>query len=76
MTTQSTSSPEGYRFGTFDGVFLPSVLTILGVVMFMRLAPLVGSMGILGILGILAVGESIALATGLSLAAISTNTPV
>ncbi len=76
MTLKTPSSPEGYRFGTFDGVFLPSVLTILGVVMYMRLAPLVGSMGILGALGILAVGESIALATGLSLAAISTNTPV
>ena len=33
-----TAEPaKGYRFNTFSGVFLPSILTILGVVMFMRL---------------------------------------
>ena len=67
---------QGYQFNTFSGVFLPSILTILGVVMFMRLGTIVGDLGILGALGILLFAESIAIATGLSISAISTNTPV
>ena len=67
---------KGYRFNTFSGVFLPSILTILGVVMFMRLGTVTGELGITGALGILLVAESIAVATGLSISAISTNTPV
>ena len=67
---------KGYRFNTFSGVFLPSILTILGVVMFMRLGTVTGELGILWALGILLVAESIAVATGLSISAISTNTPV
>ncbi len=67
---------KGYSFNTFSGVFLPSILTILGVVMFMRLGTVTGELGILWALGILLVAESIAVATGLSISAISTNTPV
>ena len=71
-----SQSKKGYHFSTFGGVFLPSILTILGVVMFMRLGTIVGEMGILGALGILLFSESIAVATGLSISSISTNTPV
>ena len=67
---------KGYRFNTFSGVFLPSILTILGVVMFMRLGVVTSELGIVGALGILLFAESIALATGLSISAISTNTMV
>ncbi|MBR4665189.1 MAG: hypothetical protein IKO93_15090 [Lentisphaeria bacterium] len=70
------SKQQGYHFNTFSGVFLPSILTILGVVMFMRLGTIVGEMGVAGALGILLFAESIAIATGLSISAISTNTPV
>lgn len=70
------SAEKGYSFNTFSGVFLPSILTILGVVMFMRLGTVTGELGITGALGILLVAESIAVATGLSISAISTNTPV
>ncbi len=71
-----TEEKKGYKFNTFSGVFLPSVLTILGVVMFMRLGTIVGELGVTGALGILLFAESIAIATGLSISAISTNTPV
>jgi len=71
-----TTEQKGYRFNTFAGVFLPSILTILGVVMFMRLGTIVGELGVVGAFGILLFAESIALATGLSISAISTNTPV
>ena len=33
---------RGNKFGTFGGVFTPSVLTILGVIMYMRLPWIVG----------------------------------
>ena len=71
-----TEQKQGYHFHTFSGVFLPSLLTILGVVMFMRLGTIVGDLGVVNALGILLFAESIAVATGLSMSAISTNTPV
>ena len=72
----ATPQEKGYQFKTFSGVFLPSILTILGVVMFMRLGTIVGELGVFGAAGILLFAESIAVATGLSISAISTNTPV
>ncbi|MDD6337922.1 MAG: hypothetical protein PUC15_06010 [Lentisphaeria bacterium] len=72
----ATVPGQGYHFKTFSGVFLPSILTILGVVMFMRLGTIVGELGVFGAFGILLFAESIAVATGLSISAISTNTPV
>ena len=71
-----SQTKKGYQFNTFSGVFLPSILTILGVVMFMRLGTIVGDLGVIGALGILLFAESIAVATGLSISSISTNTPV
>ena len=61
------------RFGTFGGVFTPAILTILGVIMFMRANFVVGQAGILGALSILVIAKSITLTTTLSLSAISTN---
>lgn len=69
-------NPTGYQFGTFAGVFTPSILTIFGVVMFMIIGGVVAARGIAGALVLLAVAESIALTTGLSISSISTNTPV
>lgn len=73
---RSGNTNNGYQFNTFSGVFLPSILTILGVVMFMRLGTIVGELGVVWALVILFFAESIAAATGLSISAISTNTPV
>ena len=64
------------RFGTFSGVFTPSVLTILGVIMFMRAGFVVGNSGIWLALGILAFSKAITGMTSLSLSAIATNTEV
>ncbi|MFC1844442.1 amino acid permease [Thermodesulfobacteriota bacterium] len=61
------------RFGTFGGVFTPSILTILGVIMFMRANFVIGQAGVIGALSILVIAKSITLFTSLSLAAISTN---
>jgi len=64
------------RFGTFGGVFTPSILTILGAIMFMRAGFVTAQAGILFALVILAVAKGITFLTGLSISAISTNTRV
>ena len=53
-SADKTNSAAG-RFGTFGGVFTPCVLTILGVIMFLRYGYVVGQAGVIGALIILAV---------------------
>ena len=67
---------QSNALGTFGGVFTPSILTILGVIMFMRAGFVVGEAGILQALVILLLAKSITTLTSLSIAAVSTNTPV
>ncbi len=62
------------RFGAFSGVFTPSILTILGVIMFMRAGFVVGQAGIMSALLILFLAKMISTLTALSVCAISTNT--
>ncbi|MGE0712919.1 MAG: amino acid permease [Planctomycetota bacterium] len=66
----------GHKLGTFGGVFTPSVLTILGVIMFLRAGFVVGEAGVLGAVLILLIAKSITVLTSLSVSAISTNTEV
>lgn len=60
-------------FGTFGGVFTPSILTILGVIMYLRFGWVVGNVGLLGSLLIVTLATSITFLTGLSIAAIATD---
>jgi amino acid transporter len=77
MANPSNSSAAATRkFGTFGGVFIPNVLTILGVIMFLRTGWVVGNAGLRHALIILAIANSITLLTSLSLSAIATNTKV
>ena len=64
------------RFGTFGGVFTPCVLTILGVIMFMRSGTVIGESGVWRGLAILAMAKGITTLTTISLSAIATNTKV
>ncbi len=64
------------KFGTFGGVFTPSTLTILGVIMFLRFGQVVGQSGILNALIIVACAKLITTLTALSISAIATNTRV
>ncbi|MFC1783235.1 amino acid permease [Planctomycetota bacterium] len=64
------------QLGTFGGVFTPSILTILGVIMFMRTGFLTGQAGVFQMLLILLLAKSITTLTSLSISAVSTNTPV
>jgi solute carrier family 12 sodium/potassium/chloride transporter 2 len=60
-------------FGTFQGVFTPTALTILGVIMYLRHPWVVGNAGIMGAIVILAISVSITLFTSLSMASMTTN---
>jgi amino acid transporter len=62
--------------GTFAGVFTPSVLTILGIILFLRLGYVTGSAGIGRALLIIALANIISILTSQSLAAIATNLKV
>jgi amino acid transporter len=64
------------RFGTFAGVFTPNILTILGLILFLRMEYVVGQAGLWGALVIIVLGNLISLLTGLSLSAIATNMTV
>lgn len=66
----------GAGFGMFGGVFTPSILTILGVVMYMRVGWVTGSAGLGAALVIIVVAHLISLSTGLSIASIATNRTV
>jgi amino acid transporter len=59
--------------GTFGGVFTPSVLTILGVIMYLRFGWVLGNAGLRNTLIIVTIATSITLLTGLSIAQISTD---
>ncbi|MDR0305872.1 MAG: amino acid permease [Chitinispirillales bacterium] len=64
------------KFGTFAGVFTPTILTILGLVMFLRAGFVMGHSGIYGALFILGIAKLITTLTGISISAIATNTEV
>jgi amino acid transporter len=68
--------PARKKFGTFTGVFTPTLLTILGVIMYVRMGWVVGNGGLGIALLILALGILITLCTGLSLSSIATNTRI
>ncbi len=61
------------RFGMFPGVFVPCVLTILGVIMFMRTGYVTAGVGVWLALLILGLSKLITLATALSLSAVASN---
>lgn len=68
------AEPNGQnQFGMFGGVFTPCVLTILGVIMFMRAGFVVGHSGLWLALVILGLSKLITSMTTLSISAISTN---
>jgi len=68
-----TSPPSGKKLGTFGGVYTPSILTILGVIMYLRFGWVVGNVGLLGTLIIVTLSTSITFLTALSISAIATD---
>ena len=70
----SSKAPASGQLGTFAGVFTPTLLTILGVIMYLRLGWVVGNGGLLGALAVMGLAIGITLCTGLALSSIATNT--
>ncbi|MGJ3240859.1 MAG: amino acid permease [Anaerolineae bacterium] len=64
------------RFGTFKGVFTPNILTILGIILFLRMGEIVGQAGLWNALIIIGIANAISLMTGFSLSSIATNMTV
>ncbi len=64
------------RFSTFDGVFLPTFLTIIGVILYLRLGWVVGNTGILGAFIIIILSHIATITTGLSMASMTTNVKI
>lgn len=62
--------------GTFSGVFTPSILTILGIILFLRLGYVLGNAGLPRALLIIALANAISILTSISLSAIATNIKV
>lgn len=61
------------KLGTFSGVFVPTTLNVLSILMFLRFGFVLGQAGVLGILGLLIISYTINLVTTMSLSAIATN---
>jgi amino acid transporter len=74
--TAAFGTPPSGKFGTFAGVFTPSTLTILGVIMFLRFPWVVGHAGLAGALLIVAIAHLLTIPTAFSVASIATNRTV
>ena len=61
------------KLDTFLGVYTPTVLTILGVIMYLRFGWLVGQLGLTKVLLIVLIANAITLITTLSFSAVATN---
>ncbi len=73
---ESEAATAGNKFGAFKGVFVPSILTILGVILFLRLGWVVGQAGLYQTIFIITLSSIITLITGLSISSAATNSEV
>jgi amino acid transporter len=68
-----TAPADKTGLGTFGGVFTPSLLTILGVIMYLRFGWVIGNVGLFGAWLIVTMAVSITFLTTLSICAIATD---
>ena len=77
LSEEAPANPQtGQTYGTFFGVYLPSALSIFGVIMYLRLGLVVGKIGIIPTLSIIGLSSLITLLAALSIASITTNMKV
>lgn len=67
---------ESKKLGAFLGVFTPTILTILGVIMYLRFGWVLGQVGIYKTLIIVVLANCITMITSFSLSSIATNSRV
>ncbi|SDZ77902.1 amino acid permease [Microbulbifer marinus] len=70
---ETHEAEQSKKFGTFAGVFTPTLLTILGVIMFLREGWVIGNAGLGGGILIILLSFAITAATALSMASFVTN---
>ena len=70
---QGPMSASAEKFGTFLGVYTPSVLTILGLIMYLRFGWVLGNVGLPLTILIVLLASSVTAITALSASAIATN---
>ena len=73
---EKSESDDAKKFGMFAGVFTPTVLTILGAIMYLRTGWVVGNAGLLGAITIILLAHVITVSTGLAVSSVVTNTRV
>lgn len=73
---QKNTPKPAQKFGTLSGVFVPSVLAILGAVMYLIVPKVLWGVGLPKMIGIILLAHSITLATAFSISAIATNISV
>jgi amino acid transporter len=61
------------QFGAFSGVFVPTFLSIIGVVLYLRLGYIVGAGGIVSTILIILLSASVTVSTALALSSITTT---
>lgn len=71
--TEEHESRQSVKYGTFGGVFTPTLLTILGVILFLREGWVVGNAGLAGAWLIIGLSFAITGCTGLSMSSFVTN---
>ncbi len=74
--TPGAGSSDARKLGTFLGVFTPTILTILGVIMYLRFGWVLGHVGLFKTLVIVVMANAITLVTSFSLSAVATNSRV
>ncbi|MFB6212396.1 MAG: hypothetical protein ABEI53_01085 [Candidatus Magasanikbacteria bacterium] len=61
------------EIGMFRGVFIPTFLSIIGVILYLRLGKVVGELGVLGSIFVILLAVSVTFSTALSLSSITSN---
>ncbi len=74
--TKKEEELSQYKLGMFPGVFTPSILTILGIILFLRMGYTTGHAGLLKTLILVTLASLVSIITTASLSAIATNIQV
>ncbi|KAF9356954.1 hypothetical protein BGX26_004495 [Mortierella sp. AD094] len=67
------ATTKSSKLGVFSGVFVPCVLSIWGIILFLRFGFIIAQAGVIGTMAMFIVGYAVNIFTTLSLSAISTN---
>ncbi|EED15233.1 cation chloride cotransporter, putative [Talaromyces stipitatus ATCC 10500] len=70
---RASMAAQSSKLGTFSGVFVPTTLNVLSILMFLRFGFVLGQSGVLGMMGMLVASYIIDLLTTMSISAIATN---